>query len=125
MTNYPPVSPYKTGLAGKCPRCGEGNLFKGYLKIADQCGVCDLDYSKADSGDGPAVFVIFIAGFLAVSVLFVLMFMFDAAPEVAFLGSIFTTIVTCLVCLPIFKSTLIALQYANKAREARLDHQGE
>ena len=125
MTNYPPVSPYKTGLAGKCPRCGEGKLFQGYLKIADKCGVCDLDYSKADSGDGPAVFVIFIAGFLAISVLFLLMFMFDTTPEIAFLGSVLTTIVTSLVCLPIFKSTLVALQYAHKAREARLDGQSE
>ena len=61
---YPPVSPYRAGIAGRCPRCGRGRLFGGLLAIAPDCEACGLDYSFADAGDGPAVFVIFIAGFL-------------------------------------------------------------
>lgn len=51
-----------------CPRCGKGKLFKGYLDVAERCGVCGLDLTKVDSGDGPAVFLIFILGFLVVPI---------------------------------------------------------
>lgn len=53
----------------KCPRCGQGDLYKpGFLNLSlnDQCGVCHLDLAKNDSADGPAVFLIFILGFLIV-----------------------------------------------------------
>ena len=52
------------GIAGRCPSCHRGKLFSGYLALALKCNVCGLDYSFADSGDGPAVFVILVTGFL-------------------------------------------------------------
>ena len=52
---WPPVEPIRAGLAGRCPRCGEGRLFSGFLTVAESCGVCGLDYSFADAGDGPAI----------------------------------------------------------------------
>jgi len=63
---YGRISPFKAGFACRCPRCGKGKLFKGYLTLLPRCEVCGLDYSKADAGDGPAVFLIFIIGFLVV-----------------------------------------------------------
>jgi uncharacterized protein (DUF983 family) len=51
------------GLRGRCPRCGEGTLFRGSLTIADRCTVCGLSFAGHDAGDGPAVFGIFILGF--------------------------------------------------------------
>ncbi|MBP2303130.1 DUF983 domain-containing protein [Azospirillum picis] len=66
--HHPPVSPAAAGLRCVCPRCGRGRLFDGYLTVAERCGVCGLDFSKVDSGDGPAVFLIFILGFLVVPV---------------------------------------------------------
>ena len=63
---YPPISAISTGLAGRCPRCGDGRLFQGFLTVAPKCEVCGLDFGFADSGDGPAVFVTLIAGFLVV-----------------------------------------------------------
>ena len=71
MTYYPPISPYSAGLSAKCPRCGQGPLFRGFLKLHTACSACQLDYAKADAGDGPAVFVIFIVGFIAVGLAFV------------------------------------------------------
>jgi uncharacterized protein (DUF983 family) len=56
-------TPALSGLMGHCPRCGKGRLFEGFLRVRPQCDVCKLDYSFADAGDGPAVFLIFIAGF--------------------------------------------------------------
>jgi len=61
-----PVSPLAAALGCKCPRCGRGALFKGFLTVADRCTACDLDLSEVDSGDGPAVFLIFILGFTVV-----------------------------------------------------------
>ncbi len=55
-----------TGIKGLCPRCGQGKLFDGFLKVKPACASCDLDYKFADAGDGPVVFVILIVGFIVV-----------------------------------------------------------
>ena len=120
MAYYPPVSPYAAGLGGKCPRCGQGALFEGYLKIRAACPSCGLDYSKADAGDGPAVFVIFIVGFAAVALAFVARFVFFAPIAVAFLISGAFAVAVILAMLRPMKATLVALQYRHKAEEGRL-----
>ena len=60
----PEPSALQASVLGKCPRCGKGALFEGYLDIAKRCPHCGLDYSVFDVGDGATVFVILIAGFL-------------------------------------------------------------
>lgn len=60
------VSPLKAGFLCRCPACGEGRLFSGYLTIAPKCTVCGEDLAKLEQGDGPAVFVILILGFVIV-----------------------------------------------------------
>ena len=121
MTHYTPQSPYAVGFAGKCPRCGQGALFKGYLKLDDQCGACGLDFAKADSGDGPAVFVIFIVGFVAVALAIIMRYVFYAPIWAAFLISAVAAIAMILALLPPLKGVLIALQYRHKAEEGRLE----
>jgi uncharacterized protein (DUF983 family) len=54
------------GVRGRCPRCGEGALFSGYLDVAQSCNVSDLSFGGHDAGEGPAVFVMFILGFVVV-----------------------------------------------------------
>ena len=61
---YPPVSPLVAGVTCRCPRCGKGKLFDGFLSLPPRCNVCGLDYSFIDAGDGPAVFIMFFAGFV-------------------------------------------------------------
>lgn len=51
--DWPPISPYETGLKGRCPRCGKGRMFATYLRLCKTCEVCGLDYSYADLADGP------------------------------------------------------------------------
>ena len=63
---YPPVSPLFAGLMCRCPRCGKGKLFRGFLGLPERCETCGLDYAFVDAGDGPAVFIILIAGFIVV-----------------------------------------------------------
>ena len=48
------------GIACKCPRCGKGKLYSGFLTLRPRCEACGLDYAFIDAGDGPAVFIIMI-----------------------------------------------------------------
>ena len=66
MPDETKLTPIRTGLACRCPRCGQGRLFQGFLNLRPRCDNCGLDYAFADAGDGPAVFIILIAGFIVV-----------------------------------------------------------
>ena len=61
-----PPSAFSAGLSCRCPRCGVGPLYRGFLTVRERCPNCGLNYAEADSGDGPAVFLIFIVGALVV-----------------------------------------------------------
>lgn len=114
------ASTLAAGLAGRCPACGRGKLFSGYLTLAPRCNVCGLDYGFAEAGDGPAVFVILLTGFVVVgAALFV---------EIAYAPPYWLhaliwgplAILLPLLLLRSFKGVLIALQYKHKAEEGRL-----
>ena len=55
------------GIACKCPRCGKGKLYAGFLTLAPRCESCGLDYAFIDAGDGPAIFIIMLAGAIVVA----------------------------------------------------------
>lgn len=118
--HFPPTEPVRAGLRGRCPQCGDGRLFAGFLTLAKGCGVCGLDYSFADAGDGPAVFVILIIGFVVAGL--ALWVDVTASPPLwlHFLLWIPLALVLCLAALRLIKGVLIALQYANAAAEGRL-----
>lgn len=118
---WPPVEPIATGLKGHCPRCGEGRLFSGFLTVGKECSACRLDYSFADAGDGPAVFVILIIGFIVVGLALWMEVNFNPPLWLHFMLWIPLTLVLSLVALRLIKGVLIALQYRNKAAEGRLD----
>ena len=115
------VSPVAAGLRGRCPRCARGPLFKGFLEIDSGCRVCGLDYGFADAGDGPAVFVIMIAGFLIVGA--ALLVEVNYAPPFWLHMVLWLPLATIAVLglLRPLKGWLIAEQYRSKAREGRLD----
>ena len=114
---YPPLSPFATGFKGRCPRCGDGRLFRTFIDIAPRCDVCGLDYSFADAGDGPAVFVILIAGFVVLGGALALDLAYD--PPVWLLIAIFAplTLAVCLGLLRPLKGFLVASQYVTKAAQ--------
>src|ERR1700692_4822261 len=107
--------PIGRGLAGRCPRCGKGKLFNGYLELAPCCSQCGLDYSFADSGDGPAVFVILIAGFIVVGAALVVEMLYEPPYWVHALLWGPLILITTLWPLRAMKGLLIALQYHHKA----------
>ena len=112
---------WRSGLLCRCPRCGQGKLYISYLKIAPRCLACNLDYAFADAGDGPAVFVILIAGaFIVAAALFVEI---NYRPPYWLHAVLWLplTLTLCLGMLPVFKATMFALQYRNQAGEGRLD----
>lgn len=108
------------GIVGRCPACGQGKLFRGYLTLADRCSHCGLNYGFADAGDGAIIFVILVAGFILVGgALFVEV---RYAPPYwlhAILWGPLAIIVTLGLLRP-FKGILIALQFKHKAQEGRL-----
>ncbi len=106
------------GLACKCPRCGEGRLYAGFLSVAERCTVCGLDFKKADSGDGPAVFIIFILGFLVVPAALWVESRF--APPMWLHVAIWPPLIlgAALGLLRPMKGVLIALQYRHRASES-------
>jgi uncharacterized protein (DUF983 family) len=114
-------SPFVAGLRGRCPKCGEGRVFAGYLKFADRCAMCGADFRVADAGDGPAVFVVLIVGAIVAPLLFVLQFGLKLPDWVALALTMLAAVALCLAFLPPFKATLFALQWKHKAREATLD----
>ncbi len=119
--DYPPQPPVSTGLAGRCPRCGMGKMFAGYIALPEKCSVCGLDYRFADSGDGPAVFVMLIAGFIVVGGALWFDFTYEPPIWVHVLVTLPLAALVCLVMLRLVKGVLIALQYANKAEPGRLE----
>jgi uncharacterized protein (DUF983 family) len=104
----------------RCPRCGKGALFKQVLVLRDACSACGLDYAFIDTGDGPAVFAIFILGFGILGA--ALWFEFTFNPPVwqhVVLWGLLTPLIA-LGLLRFLKALLIALQYKHKAEEGRL-----
>ena len=108
-------------MGGRCPRCGDGKLFKGFLAVAPSCDLCGLDYGFADSGDGPAVFVMLIAGFIVVGGALWFDFTYEPPMWVHLVVTLPLGALVCLAILRPLKGVLIALQYRNKAEQGRLD----
>ena len=104
-------SPFATGMACRCPRCGRGRLFSGFLTLVEKCEICGLELRVADSGDGPAVFVMFIVLALAVPFVFGLWAWFDLPPLVIMGLATILILGGSLGLLRPAKAILIALQY--------------
>ena len=117
---WPEVEPIAAGLKGRCPRCGEGRLFSGFLTVGQRCTNCGLDYSFADAGDGPAVFVILIIGFVVVGLALWMEVTLNPPLWLHFILWIPLALVLCLTALRLIKGVLITLQYRNKAQQGEL-----
>ncbi len=109
------------GLRGRCPRCGEGRLFSGFIALAPSCEVCGLDYSFADSADGPAIFIMLIAGFIVVGAALLTDAYYE--PPLLVLAAIFLPLmaIVSLGLIRPFKGVLIASQFRHKAEQGTLE----
>ena len=109
-----------SGVTGRCPACHKGKLFAGYLTVAPRCERCGQSYDFADSGDGPAVFVILITGFIIVGLALLVEVFY--MPPYWFHALLWGTLALALPLLLLrsFKGVLIALQFRHKAEEGKL-----
>jgi uncharacterized protein (DUF983 family) len=121
MPSHPPVPSYVAGVTCRCPRCGKGKLYSGFLTVRPSCEVCGLDYSFIDAGDGPAVFIILFAGFVVVGSALVVETMYQ--PPYWVHAALWLPLVLLTTVLPLrpLKGILIALQYQHKAAEGQLE----
>jgi uncharacterized protein (DUF983 family) len=111
------VSPFVAGVRCRCPRCGRAPLYEGLLTIRERCVACGLDLRAQDSGDGPAVFVILILGFVVVGLAALVEIKLEPPlwvhallwPGIILAGAIFL--------LRILKAMLIALQFRHRAAD--------
>jgi uncharacterized protein (DUF983 family) len=122
MTDTPPTVTESAlrGIACKCPRCGKGKLYAGFLTLAPRCEVCGLDYAFIDAGDGPAVFIIMLAGAIVVASALIVEVKYQPPYWVHAALWLPLIVVTTLLPLRAMKSLLIALQFHHKAAEGQL-----
>ena len=112
-------SPLTAALAGNCPRCGAHTLFAGWVRFADKCRSCGLDFSSFNVGDGPAAFLIFIVGTITV----VGALLLDAAltpPWWVHLVWVPVAAALTIGGLRVSKALLLAYEYKHRAREGRI-----
>ena len=116
---YADLSPVSTGVAGKCPRCGMGRLFDGYLAVAKGCSSCGWSSEFADGGDGAAWFVMLfvcvagVGSILGVEVAYSPSYWVHALIAIPVL-----TILPLLLLRPV-KGVLLNQQWKTGAREGR------
>ncbi len=107
------------GLRCRCPRCGKGKLFQGFLTLRPHCDACDLDYSFIDTADGPAFFVMFITGFIVAGSTLAVEVAYE--PPYWVHAALWLPLILVLSIAPLrpMKGLLVALQYHHKAEEVR------
>lgn len=117
-----PPSVWSAGLRCRCPNCGRGRLFQGFLTVVDRCDACGADLRAHDTGDGPAVFIILILGFAVVGAALAVEMVYEPPlwvhavvwPPLVLLGS--------LGLLRPFKGVMVALAFRH--RSATFDDTG-
>ena len=110
--------PVLAGLTCRCPNCGRGPLFSGFLTVRERCEACGFDLRAADSGDGPAVFVILAAGFLMGFAALITEAALHPPVWVHLLIWLPLTVVVCLAMLRPFKGVMLAMQFHHRASQA-------
>ena len=108
------------GIACRCPRCGKGKLYGGFLDLRPNCESCGLDYAFIDAGDGPAIFIIMLAGAIVVGCALIVEVKYQ--PPFWLHAVLWLPLILATTLLPLrsMKSLLIALQFHHKAAPGQL-----
>ncbi len=121
MSDAPLPAPIPTGLRGRCPRCGKGHVFQGFLTLAPRCEVCDLDLTFADTADGPAFFVMSIVGIVVVGLALWVEFTYEPPIWLHLVLWFGLTGILSMAMVRPLKGLMVALQYYHRAEEGRLE----
>ena len=123
-SNHQParIDPIRAGLLCRCPNCGKGPLFAGFLKVVRRCDVCSFDFIRLNTGDGAAVFVMQIAGAPVVFGALYLQIAYDPPIWTLLLAALPLVAGLSLGLMRPGKGVMIALQMRNGAGQARHEH---
>lgn len=101
------------GAANRCPSCGRGSLFRGYLRVAEQCGACGVPVGAIRADDAPPYFTMLITGHVIVGALMTVETSY--APPIWVHALLWgpAVVLMSLWLLPRIKGALIGFQWAN------------
>jgi uncharacterized protein (DUF983 family) len=99
------------GLRGRCPHCGEGRLFRSYLKVKDACEACGHDLDQYPADDGPAYFTILLVGHLVVAPMLFFPIVWEANPWIVAPIVLTGLLLVTLAALPLVKGAVVGLLY--------------
>lgn len=106
------LSAMRRGARGRCPSCGQGRLFRGYLKVSDACGACASELHHHQADDAPPYFTIFIVGHVVLAGLLSLEQWVAPPAWLQLLIWMPLAAILCLLLLPMVKGALVGLQWA-------------
>jgi uncharacterized protein (DUF983 family) len=109
-----PVSPIRAGILCRCPKCGKGRLYSGYLTVVEKCASCGLQLRKQDAGDGPAVFIVLFVGGIIVGLALWVEIVYQPPYWVHVVIWAPAILAGCLGALRPAKALMIALQFKHK-----------
>lgn len=113
------------GWRGRCPSCGEGRLFSGYVAVAEQCSACGLDLRDHRADDAPPYVTILIVGHVVIPLLLLAEKLWQPAEWLQYLVWLPVTLVMTLWLLRPVKGCLIGFLWSRRmhgfARDGRPD----
>ena len=111
---FPPLEPVPTGLKGRCPRCGQGQLFDGMLKFRPHCSNCGLDFSAIEVGDGAVVPVLMVVNAVALGAALAFENAFSPPVWLHILIWPLVILALCVWLTRLLKGVLLAMHFAKK-----------
>ncbi len=111
------IEPIRAGLLCRCPNCGGGPLFSGFLKVVERCEACGYDFMRLNTGDGAAVFVMQIAGAPVVFGALFIQVAYDPPIWAMLLGALPLVAGLSLALMRPAKGVMVALQVRNRTGE--------
>lgn len=117
MNDSPPPPLLSTALLCRCPACGQGALFQGFLEVRARCERCHVDLSGQDSGDGPVPFIIFLVGAIIVGLALYVEVRFSPPVWLHLVVWLPLTIILVLGLMRPAKALMIAMQYKHRRQD--------
>ena len=108
------INPIRAGLLCRCPHCGKGPLFTGFLKVVDRCAACGFDFTRLNTGDGAAIFIMQIAGGIVVFGALFVIIAFDPPIWLLLLVTLPLVATLSIGLMRPGKGVMIALQVRNR-----------
>lgn len=115
----------KRGFLGRCPHCGNGRLFRKFLKVVDECPSCREEYRHQRADDAPAYLVILIVGHIVVPLALLVEKLYQPPHWLAFSIWLPLTLLMSLALLQPLKGAVVGLQWAQRMHGFNPDHEDE